>query len=394
MANVQLFDDFPRVDTAPRRYSEDVYSFYNRAHGVIWDRIRNTLDDWFASYPRPHAADLRGRFRSKHEGAHLGAFWELYVHRMFTRMGYVVEVHPAISGASTRPDFLISRANERLYVEAAVVFSGIVDDDADPVREGWIMDAVNKATHPNFHVGLEFVRRGLHPPRDRDVVRPLLEWLDSLDPDEVIAAEGDPPVRDIDAGEWRLRFWAAPVIPEARGKTPPGRLLGYGPPSVGFVDDKAQLRDTLRRKRGRYGPIEIPLVVAVNCTSTFMKPEDIAGALYGSVAYQYEMNVPGTGKTVRARDGTWMSETGPVGQRMAAMLSLVGLHPGTMATATPWLWHNPWAHCPLAVEWPFSTSTASESGEVTWHERDIDIAGLLGLRADWPGTEPRFPSEA
>jgi hypothetical protein len=362
-----------------------IFSFYNRADGVIWEHIRNTLDAWFAGYPAEHAADLRGRFRSKREGAHVGAFWELYLHRLLHRMGYEVAVHPAVPDSSHQPDFEIARAGERLYVEAAVVCSGIVDDDADPVREGWIMDIVNKATHPNFYVGLEFEARGNTPPRDRTVIGPLIEWLDSLDPDAVDSSAA-PPSKRIIAGEWRLVFDAVPIVPEARGKRPAGRLLGYGPPTTGFVDDITQVRDTLKRKRGRYGQLDLPLVVAIRCSSTFLKPDDVAAVLYGSRAYQYTPGTGEAGKLVRQRDGTWMSERGPTGTRMSAVLTMTGLDPGTMGSAAPWLWHNPWAQRPLTVDWPFSTGVASDRGEVATTEREVDMAALLGLRRDWPGT--------
>jgi hypothetical protein len=140
-ARVPVFDDIRRYDSSPQRYSEDTFSFYNRADGVTWQRIRDTLDAWFAEYPAEHA-DLRGRFRSKRQGAHVGAFWELYLLLLLRRMGYELDVHPEVPDSSHQPDFEIARPGERLYVEAAVVFSGIVDEDADLCAKAgsWTVD--------------------------------------------------------------------------------------------------------------------------------------------------------------------------------------------------------------------------------------------------------------
>lgn len=389
---MRLFDDLERFDRSPAAHGEDGFSFLNRADGIGWARIRDVLERWFADYPPAHAGDLRGKFRSKRAGAHFGAWWELYLHRLLQRLGYEVEVHPEMPGTSSRPDFELRREQERIYLEAAVVFSGIVDEQRDGIREGWIMDAVNRGKNPSFHLQIEFQRLGTNRPKDRDIYRPLEEWLAGLNPDHVIAehgATGSLPEETVEVDDWRVRFEAIPVRPEARGGEP-GRLLGYGPVSAGFVDDKEQLRHTLKHKRGRYGTPDAPLMVAVNCASSFPKDEDVAGALYGSIGYQYREGEPGHAKSVRLRDGTWMGEPGARGQRMSGVLSAVQLHPWTAVQVEPRLWLNPWATKPLSVDWPFTTWRCTESGLVEAEPRAVDMADLLGLPADWPGPEDPF----
>src|SRR4051794_1407678 len=89
-APLRLFDELKRTDPSPATSGEDSFSFLNRAHGTVWSRVRIVSETWFAEYPTAHAADLRGRFRSKHPGAHHGAWWELYLHHLFTRLGYEI----------------------------------------------------------------------------------------------------------------------------------------------------------------------------------------------------------------------------------------------------------------------------------------------------------------
>jgi len=389
---VTLFDDIHRSDPSPRRYDEDSFSFYNRTAGVHWQRIREVLEEWFAAYPDEHKADLRGHFRSKIAGQHVGAIWELYLHRLFSRMGYSVGVHAEVPGSTGRPDFELVRDDERLYVEAAVVFSGVVDAGRDGVREGWIMEAVNKAAHPNFYVIIkQFVQLGDRRPRDRAIHGPLTAWLDTLDPDQVTReyeATGRLPERLVEVDDWAALFEAVPVKPEARGST--GRLFGGGPGTAGYVDDVEQLRDTLKHKRGKYGTPDVPLVVAVNCASSFMEPNDISSALYGTMAVQYQQGAPGSSKWIRQRNGTWMGESGPRGRRMSAVLTAVQLHPSTMAKNQLALWLNPWADVPLDAEWPFSVGTGTDKGHVGFEERLVDMAALLGLPEAWPGPEDPF----
>jgi hypothetical protein len=163
----RLFEERERTDSSPASSGEDSFSFLNRADGIVWDRIRNLSEAWFAKYPSAHAADLRGRFRSKRPGAHHGAWWELYLHYLFMQLGYDIEVHPSVAGTDHRPDFLLTRKRERVHVEAAVVFSGVVDDEGrNGVREGWIIDAANRGTSPNFFVSIDFEQVGALRPKD------------------------------------------------------------------------------------------------------------------------------------------------------------------------------------------------------------------------------------
>jgi len=43
-----LFDDFERTDDSPALFSENSYSYLNRAAGERFSKIRTLLEDWFA----------------------------------------------------------------------------------------------------------------------------------------------------------------------------------------------------------------------------------------------------------------------------------------------------------------------------------------------------------
>lgn len=249
---------------------------------------------------------------------------------------------------------------------------------------------VSKESHPNFYVLIsQFVRLGEKKPKDKAIHRPLTAWLDALDPDQVTRQHhvaGLLPECLVEVDDWAVLFEALPVKLEARGNT--GPLFGGGPETAGYVDDVEQLQDTLRHKRSKYGSPNVPLVVAVNCASSFMEPNDISSALYGTMALQYWQGTAGTPRWVRQRNGTWMGESGPRGRRMSAVLIAVQLHPSTMATSALSLWLNPWAEVPFKVDWPFSVGAGSDIGHVELEERLVDMGALLGLPAGWPGEAP------
>lgn len=389
----RLFDEGVRTDPQPGYYGEDTFTFLNRVDQPFWARIRAELERWFAALPRTHADDLRGRFRKRVAAQHLGAWWELYLHRLFTRLGFEIQVHPDLPDAKGHPDFRLIRGDDCFLLEAAATFSGIVDDDRDAERENWIMAAIDRAQNANFHVRLEIAQGGTERPSVAEIVRRLEAWLEGLDPDAVIAGGPDAyPVRPLDVRDWSLRLTALPVKPEARG-LPSGRLLGMPPSSVGFVNDVEMLHSTLTRKRRQSGGPQEPLVIAVLLSSPTFDNEDIEQALLGRVAVQFDPSKPGDGRWVRQRNGFWMPGSRPRGTRVSAVLTGTNLMPYNVTSVWPRLWPNPWAARPLSVELPFPTAVADTNGSVQYTDAAESPAELVGLAEGWPGPDAPFSKE-
>jgi len=134
---VLLFSTGKRTDPAPSRYGEDSYSFLDRVDQKFWNRIREELECWFADFPADAAPDLRARFCARDPAQHFAAWWELYLHRFFSRLGMTVEAHPEIAGTTSRPDFRIGYAGGSFLLEAAATFSGSSRRDGiAPERDG------------------------------------------------------------------------------------------------------------------------------------------------------------------------------------------------------------------------------------------------------------------
>jgi hypothetical protein len=387
---LRLFDEFERTDPSPARPGEDSFSFMNRVDQPFWQRIREELERWFADYPQADAADLRGRLRDAAAGQHFGAWWELYLHRLFQCLGFEVEVHPDLPCVQGRPDFRVSRGSASFLLEGATTFSGIVDEGRHAERESWITSAINEASNPNFFVGLEFGKVGMERPGVREIVRPIEDWLAGLDPDEISAAGlADAPELPLKVRDWELTLTAIPIKPEARGK-PDLRLLGLGPSMAGYVNDVDMLARTLQRKRRKYGKPNEPLVLAVLPMSGFMDNEDIEQALLGRVAYQFDPESFQAGDWVRQRNGFWMKGDQPRATRISAVITGTNVMPWTVARIWPRLWRNPWAAHPLHVDLPFPRGIASENGVVEYQEVAASPNELFGLASDWPGPEDPF----
>lgn len=383
-----LFDAGDRIDCSPASH-EDSFGFMNRVDQPFWGRVRDALDQWFAGYPDEHASDLRARFRSADPAQHFAAWWELYLHRLFTCLGYEVEVHPELSGSSGRPDFRLRWDEGSCLIEAAATFSGIVDEDRNAERDGWIMVALEQVENPNFSVRLEVERSGLERPSVREIAVPVERWLSGEDPDAAIAAGFDGyPWFSMTARDWILTLTALPVRPEKRGLH---KTVSVMPPAAGgVVNNVEKLKGTLDRKRRRYGTPEEPIVAAVLLVSGMVDDEDIEQALLGGIAWQFNPSAPDRGRWVRQRNGFWVQGGRARGTRISAVLTGTGLMPYNAASVWPRLWRNPWATRPLDAEFPFPTAAVDESGLVTYGDAKGTPARLLGLAEDWPGPERPF----
>src|SRR4051794_37499702 len=118
-----LFADRARDDSEVARPGESTYRFLDRVDDPAFANVRELLNEWFARFGADQdgeaVADLRGRLNAKSGVQFYGAFWELYLHELHARLDFDVEVHPA-GPTTTRPDFRISRGDERFYLEAVV----------------------------------------------------------------------------------------------------------------------------------------------------------------------------------------------------------------------------------------------------------------------------------
>jgi hypothetical protein len=116
-----LFDDSERTETRIKRERESRFAYLNSSARAPMTAARKVFEQWFDSYPESGRSDLRARFRSPIDGQHQSAFWELYLHEVFSRLGFTLEPHPDIDGSRNHPDFLVKEGDvRRFYLEGVV----------------------------------------------------------------------------------------------------------------------------------------------------------------------------------------------------------------------------------------------------------------------------------
>jgi hypothetical protein len=58
----------------------------------VADRVRRLLDGWYRRLPALARAEIRQRFTAPVRRAHLGAFWEMYLHAATSRLDFDIDI--------------------------------------------------------------------------------------------------------------------------------------------------------------------------------------------------------------------------------------------------------------------------------------------------------------
>lgn len=387
MNQQKLFDDVVRTEDRSKRESETLFSYYNGSAREQVRALRALLGEWFARYPDFEKPDLRARLRSDDTNFN-GAFWELYLHELVTRMGYQVQLHPDIEGEANHPDFLVLSRGQGLFYMEATAAGPSHQDIASTNREAVVYDVLNRLDSPDFFLLIRVEGAPQTPPPAAKLRKQLQAWLRTLDYDDIQAAleAGDlheRPVFNWEHGGWRLTIGALPKGPEARGK-PGVRPIGMRSFPPQWVNSWPGIASSISQKSKKYKRLKLPLIVALNILDEMAETIDVMNALLGEECVVIRHWPDGTCDEPveeRKRNGVWIGPQGPRNRRVSAVLVAYQLSPWTVHRS-PVLIHHPWANRPLPPAlWPL----AQEVPVLQFKKLDArPVTEFLALPDPWP----------
>ena len=322
--------------------------------------MRELGNQWVEHYPIEHRLDLLGRLQSNRLGDFHPAFWELYLHEYFLKLGFQVEVHPQVSGTTKRPDFLVSSSESRFYVEAVTVTGGSPQSQSS--TEGQIYDAINeKVNHPRFCLAIRDVTAGPKSPRKKMIYQPIQRWLDSLDAD-AFAPYGkenfkheDLLVKTLAVDDWIISVEAISLPVGRKSEFGYREILVY-PAIVGFASDHIHIRKRLEEKSAKYGELETPFVLALQSMliGSVYDDEQLLRALFGDTTSGAECLATGTlDRTYcKAFASVLVSLDGPRNRHISAVLFNGIIHPASVNKSNLTWVANPWAKHPITCPVP------------------------------------------
>lgn len=377
---MKLFDEFARSYQAPAGYGEPDFDYLNRSANEAIVGIRDLLENWFSRYPTSEKRDLRQRFRSRNEGNHSSAFYELWLHELMICLGCSVKVHPTLPATNRKPDFLVrSPQGCDFYLEAIHVTGESVKPAKSNNRQNALYDSLNYLKSPDFFINLDVKGSPASPVPGKKIRNWLEHELSQLNPRlvdhflELRRIDLIPRWRFEHEG-WKITCYPTPKPPELRG-VPGVRTLAtisFG----GIIDSESPIREAVLSKAKRYGVLDLPFVVAVNASDQFISDRDVLTALYGSVSGWNEPELLNDSR------GVWGSVNRPAWTRVSAVLVTMKLRP-CKTNGPARLYHNPWPRKPyigeltrLSQTIPANNRLSSQSGE--------SVGSILGLPEESP----------
>ncbi|WP_456845659.1 hypothetical protein [Cellulomonas sp. P5_C6] len=388
-----VFDTISRTDAAPRRHGESSYAFLNRSASRYFLEVRALIEDWYAHVPPGHRASLRGGLTGE-DAAFRSAFWELYLHEAYRRSGYGVEIHPRVPAGGRRPDFRLTRGEEKFYLEAVSVGQD-PSHVAENERLSQVYRVLSKMTIQDFFLGLDVFTIGARPLNTRHLRAAIRRWLATLEVGPIAArAAVDAPALPVlpelpwHEDGWHLLITAWPLAEHARGAD--RRALGmFGPGRASGVDNITGIRRVLDAKVDRYGLLDAPLVIAVQSSTEFpTRDYEFESALYGLGTERPPK--AGDPENHLAHDGLWV---GPLGWRNAHVPQVIttsDLSPWTAGRARPRVWNTYQSGVarPAQPEW---LAPVSNTGPDPHPGPALSMRTHFGLPEDWPAAgEPDF----
>ena len=386
----RLFDDFKRTDSGYMRCDESEFDCLNRSAWASAEAARQTLEIWFAGFPKEKKLDIRGRFRGD-DRKHQGALLELVTHEVLRDIGTCVQVDPDFDGK--RPDFAVTYQGVKTVVECTVVQES--DDEFNATnRTNAIKMAVHSIDTGQFELAWRRLSCGTGQPPTRQLCKDIRNWVSSLNADQRIAQLGHVQgtmERDFLFGNgWTLRLGAILV---GSGKPLDGAGGAIGVENIsggGFRRDDLSLRSAVEKKAEKYRFLNSPYLILVGSGILFADFRDLLNAMFGADVMR-TLADPNDDEVTHKFGGLLGSPSRPRSRHVSAVLYKPRL--GNIWTVCgkddPWqLVHNPWANAPLpSGMFTFATEWVLESTGFVDIKPTRTINSVLGLPDPWPGME-------
>jgi hypothetical protein len=349
---IKLFDKTLDIIAGPSDNNENSYNYYHKSDRKDILIIRETIENWFLSYPDSEKIELKNRFKKDMDSA----FYELFLYEMFKKLGFLITIHPELENSNKRPDFLIEKDGIQSYVEAKVCYDKSQEEMAFDRRKNQFFDNLSKVRIKGFLLRIaELEFKTNKQPSVKELIPKIEERFENIDPKiltlemEKLGFDGCPNI-DFENQDFKIKIQPMPLIESQRNKISKNPI-GMFPIETYCGGGKEALRDSILKKAKRYGKFKIPYLICINALGHKTTDKiDVENAIWGSLKYTFSdyKNIE-SGTMSRESDGIFFNS----GKKKLTNVSGVfvsKVFPPNVPNAKYWIYDNPFADNKLDFE--------------------------------------------
>ncbi len=344
----QLFDTKAAPLSGPSPYGMSTWEYLNRSTRNDIQAVRSVLGELLGDFPKMHGQELSSRMRIKDDRQFNGALWELILYTALTRSGFSVQVHPEVNESPKRPDFLVRRGQYASYVEARIAWDSSKESESEQSRLETLLDSINKNVRSEeFILGLDVEEIGPNAAPGQHLIGELNVWLQDLatraEGRFAAPAEEKAPSLQWARSGWSLTFQAFTIPPDEEiTHEESSRIIGYTTGAAVWSEAADRIKNSIKKKKSRYGNLEHPLTIALNLQGDFISRRDVEDALLGPQQVSFPVGrSPGPSTWSRSGDGVFGCAAQPRSTGLCTVLVALKLHPWTLGRHDIFTINNP-----------------------------------------------------
>lgn len=307
---MKLFDEIFRENCDLANHNENEYDYINKSSREVIVKARKGLNDWFEDYPDVEKKELKTRFKKDFDSA----FYELFLYRLFRQLDFNIQIHPQVPVSSKRPDFLISKNNLEIYMEAKTVSSKSEKEKAEKRKLNQLFDEISKTNFHNTILLLEelHLKTNKQPSAKKirsEIIEKISKFnLEGLSKEFELGKLSNLPKIIIDNDDIYLEVGLF-FIKEEKFSSDKKRSIGSYPFEI-LESGEAILKRSINKKAKRYGELDKPFIICLNTLDhNTSNSFSINNAIWGSEAVSYSLDPNNRNlKRIRKPDGVFYSK--------------------------------------------------------------------------------------
>lgn len=378
-----LFDSFERTCLEFAKHNDNTYEYYNNSARTDMSKVRDTLERWFHNYPEEEKKELKNRFKKDFDSS----FYELFLHELFCKLGYDITIHPDLPSSPKKPDFLISKDNLELFIEAKVVKGKTMEQEAFERKRNELYDNLNKLNTKDFFLNIEdvcFLTQ--KQPGTKEMIKCIEEELKKIDPDilrEELEKNGIQNLPKIEYKNRDVHIIVSPIPVSPSTREEKIRPIGIYPAEAFWGGGEESLKESIEKKAKRYGKLDKPFIVCLNSLDIRTSGKiDVDNAIWGTVAFSWSTNPESKDeKWIRQLDGVFCDKKG------VRLKNLTGVFvskvcPHNIPVANYWLYEHPFSENKMDFDKIGLKFNYISEGKIIDNTGD-NIGDILEIPKDW-----------